>query len=465
MPDLEFMSAGDAEAYTTAFETAVPAYALKSINLTTGTIADALRGGNETSAGVDVTLSSAMRVGAVLACVRVLAEDVAKLPLQLKEYRTEGGKKHTNDLDTHPAMRTMRRPNEYMTQQDFLETMTAIAALKGTAYALKLWVPLDGKDAGKEELAELWPLLPGQCHLRLDLWEQRRELWYDVWTSAEGAMLYPASELIRIKGPSLNGIEGLDMVRQAAETIGLNSQIVKAQARFYGKDQRPSGVLSSKLPLGTNKEGINQRERLQAQWDSKFGPGGSGGLAILDGDWQYSPITISAHDADTMKLWEAMIADACRVFRVSPVKVMQASGSVSYNSLEQTNQNHLTDSLEPWLIRWEQGLARDLLSNDEWQGRRGRRLAWFFDRNEYTRPLPKDRYEIYAKARQNNLLTVNDIRDLEDMPRIDDNRADDPFQPLGSNPGGNPSLTAKPKTPAPDVGPLTLDPTAAEPAS
>jgi len=445
--DLEFMTADAAEAYTKAFETSVPLHAVKStsFSLSDPNAADYLRGGSSTSSGVDVDLAAALRVNAVLACVRVIAEDVAKLPLHLKHYtRDEKGREVTTDEDYHAAMVLLREPNPYMTPQQFLEMMTFIAAINGTAYALKMWVR-DDRRGGDETLEELWPLLPGQCHPRHDLWERERELWFDVWTTAEGPQTVPAADLVRISGPSINGFEGLDMVRMGAETIGLSTAIIKAQGKFYKNGQRPSGVLTSDQPLGKSTSGGDIREQLSNQW-AKVASGG--GTAVLDNGFKYEVIDIDNVDADTIKLHEAMIAEACRIFRVSPSKVMQAAGSVSYNSLEQTNQNHLTDSLEPWLIRWEQGLARDLLTPTERLGtKRSGRFAFFFDREEYLRPLPKDLMEVDVKAIQTGIMTRNEVRERRDLPRFQDPRADDLFAPLATNPGGNPATSAKPKTP------------------
>lgn len=395
-----------------------------------------LRGGGETASGVPVSMRSALQVGAVMACVRVVAEDVAKLPLLLKRLRVVKGSETSETIVDHPMVSLLREPNEVMTTQDFLEILVGIAALIGEAYAYKTG-PVD-------DPIELWPLLPHQCVFRRDLFNQNGDVKYDIYYADGSTDLVDANRLVRLKGFGLDPFQGLNIVHEAREAIALNSQIVRSQARFYGKDQRPSGILTTPKTLGNDPKN-NARDRIRSQWQAAYGPGGPGGVAILDDDFKYMPMTVSAADADTMKLWEAMIADACRVFRVSPVKVMQSAGGVSYGSLEQTNQNHLTDTLEPWLIRLEQGFGRDLLTTEERHGdpRRGR-LEWMFDRNEFVRPLPKDRYEIYTKARQASIMSVNDIRALEDMPRLDDERADDQFAPVATNPGGNPATSKNP---------------------
>ncbi len=483
MPDLEFYTADDAEATMAGYEAAglVPVTfggATKSQSMTwrEGTIEDILGGdARATASGVSVSLKSSMSVGALFACARVIAEDVAKLPLLLREYATDGkGRLVTKRVEEHHAVRLLREPNEYMTTQDFLEIMTAIAVMTGTAYALKSTV--DGL------VRELWPLLPGQCVQRDDLWQTRKELWFSIYHDDGSTDLVPASSVVRLREFGLDRFEGADIVRQAREAIGANMAIMRSQGKLFGANQRPSGVLTVEEPLdkrpaaqppsqtltnphgGGNQNAVtivqhhaaaSPHDRIRQQWNKAYGSGGEGGVAVLDRGFKYQPIDVTNADADTLKVWEALVAEICRILRVSPVKVMQSAGSVSYNSLEQTNQNHLTDTLEPRLIRIEQAFARDLLTYDERHGVRGRRLAWYFDRNEILRPLPKDRFEIYAKARQMNLMTVNEIRDAEDMPRVEEPRADELFAPIATNPGGNPSTTAKPAatTPAPKPEP------------
>jgi phage portal protein BeeE len=164
-------------------------------------------------------------------------------------------------------------------------------------------------------------------------------------------------------------------------------------------------------------------------------------VAILDGSFKYDAMTISARDADSIALYRLMIEEACRIFRVQPLKVMHATGTQSYASIEQLNYAHLTDTLEPWLIRWEQSAERDLLAEVD------NELYCKCNRAAYLRPLLKDRYGIYQAARQQNLMTVNEIRDLEEMAPDDDPRADDLFAPIGTNPA-----PASGRTPAPVQG-------------
>jgi HK97 family phage portal protein len=423
MSEPEIYSPAEVAAIETGFAQLVPLEG-KALDGTPGNGIELLLNGEwrGTKSGVSVSTRTAMEIAAVMACVTVVAEDVGKMPLQLfrwhrddKSGRTTIGESTREPLN--PLAKLLEtRPNQHMTAQAFKETLTLHAMLWGAGYA---WKAADAN--GK--VGELWPLMPGQCIPRWVDNELVYDVWFgDAWGETWQSVTVGPERIFSVTGISWDGFRGLNRITLAREVLGLSKRLTESQAKFYGKDQRPSGIVTSE-----NKIDAKLLDRIKETWQRQFGPDGEGGVAILDGGFKYEAMTISARDADSVALYRLMIEEACRIFRVQPVKVMHATGTQSYSSIEQLNFSHLTDTLEPWLIRWEQGAERDLLTGDP-------ELYWKFNRNAYLRPLPKDRYGIYQQGRQSNLLTVNEIRDLEEMPPIKDNRADDVFAPIGTNP-------------------------------
>jgi HK97 family phage portal protein len=391
-----------------------------------------------TKSGVSISTRTAMEIAAVMACVTVVAEDVGKMPLQLYRWDTsdKSGRTSVGKSTREPLNRLAKllevRPNEYMTAQAFKETLTLHAMLSGTGYA---WKAMNAKGA----VGELWPLLPGQCVPR---WVDN-QLVYDVWFGESWGETWQSvtvspDRIFRLTSISYDGFRGINRVTLAREVLGLSKRLTESQAKFYGKDQRPSGIVTSE-----NKIDPKVLDRIRETWQRQFGPDGEGGVAILDGGFTYSAMGISAKDADSIALYRLLIEEACRIFRTQPVKVMHATGTQSYSSIEQLNYAHLTDTLDPWLIRWEQEAERDLLADDA-------ELYWKHDRNAYLRPLPTQRYAMHQTARQQNLKTVNEIRDEEELEPIDDPRANDVFAPIGTNPLPAPGRS---QTPAPARAP------------
>lgn len=91
-----------------------------------------LIGGNETYSGENVDTSTAINIAAVYACIRILSNHVAMLPLQLYQ-ETRNKKKRIHD---HPIAKLIEtRPNPYMTPFQFKQTMEAHRQLYGNAFA------------------------------------------------------------------------------------------------------------------------------------------------------------------------------------------------------------------------------------------------------------------------------------------------------------------------------------------
>jgi len=77
-------------------------------------------------------VEGAMRLAAVFDAVRLLAEDVASLPLHI--YRGSGSdRRKADDLRVHGLLH--ETPNDYQSALDFREAMTSSLLLAGAAYA------------------------------------------------------------------------------------------------------------------------------------------------------------------------------------------------------------------------------------------------------------------------------------------------------------------------------------------
>lgn len=106
-----------------------------------------------TYAGPAVTEESALTFSAVYACVRILSESVAMLPLLTYRRLANGGKEKATDVALYDLLR--RRPNPEMTSFEFRETLIAHVATWGNGYAEIEW------SAAGKPLA-LWPLNPAR---------------------------------------------------------------------------------------------------------------------------------------------------------------------------------------------------------------------------------------------------------------------------------------------------------------
>lgn len=346
--------------------------------------------------GLPVTPEAAVQVTAVLCAVRVVAEGMAQMPLKLyREVEVDGRIKREVAKD-HALHRVLhRRPNSWMTSFQWRETMTMHAVLGGNGYSVISRV------GGYVD--ELIPVDPACVQVGFADGEVRYRITTDGRT-----MEYPKRDVFHLRGPSLDGKVGLSILRQAREAVGLTSGLEQTQIRLQQNGGRPSGILTYS-DAGTLS--AEAKQALRESWNEKFGPGGEGGVAVLDNGWAYHSITMSAVDAQLIETRRFQIDEIGRAFRVWPLMLMQADKTATFASSEQFFLAHVIHTLGPWIERWENTLDCDLIDDPD--------LYAHFLTNGLMRGAAKDRSEFYAKALGTGgapgWATQNEIRAWEDL--------------------------------------------------
>jgi HK97 family phage portal protein len=364
--------------------------------------------GNKTTSGVTVSPDSAMKQSAVWACVRVKQEDIGKLPCIL--YRRLGDGKGKVRATDHPLYDLIgSRPNRRDTAFDFKAFMQGQLDTRGNALAIKEF-------DGRGKVAGLWP----QPWANVDLLASTdgEELFYRVRLRDGTQVTIPAEGVLHLKGMSLDGLIGLSPIAYHRETIGLALAAEKYGASFFGNSARPSGVLKVKQVLG--KEAV---EALRVGWKEKFqGPDRANQMVVLDGEMDWQQIGMDNADAQYVETRTQSNQDIYRIYRMPPHKVGDLD-KATFSNIEQQALEYVTDCLLSEMVRWEQTLRRDLLTEDE-------RKEYFFEflPDALLRGDLKSRYEAYAIGRNWGWLTVNDILDRENMNRVEN--GDIRLQPL-----------------------------------
>lgn len=304
--------------------------------------------GYGTLSGMAVNEVTAVEVTAVFAAARVIAEGLGQMPIRLMQENfadTTARRVIARDHWAHHLLAV--RPNSWQTPFEFIEGMSLVAALGRGSIAIKVVVG--------QEVRELLPVPASAWTVeQLPNWRLRYRVDYDNKTHD----YFDQDQILHLRGPSLNGYDGLPAIRLAREAIGLSQALEKQQAGLVGAGAKPSGILSFK-----NAPGAEARAKLQAQWQKQFAPGGQGGIAILDGDAEFSSLTMTSVDGQFLETRQFQIEEIGRAFRVLPVMMMQTSKTASFSSWEQMLRMHITNTLGPWEMRWEQALNRDVLGN------------------------------------------------------------------------------------------------------
>jgi len=220
---------------------------------------------------------------------------------------------------------------------------------------------------------------------------------------------FPADGVVHLRGVSLDGVVGVSPITYHRETIGLGMAAEKYGAAFFGNNAKPGGMLKLKEVIGPERS-----KQLREDWEDRFqGPENSHKLVILDGEMDWQQIGMDNADAQFVETRRLSNQDIYRIFRMPPHKVGDLERA-TFSNIEQQALEYVTDCLLSDMVRWEQTLKRDLLTDPE------RAAGYFFEfmPDALMRGDIKSRYEAYAIARNWGVLSVNDIRDRENLNRI-----------------------------------------------
>lgn len=357
-----------------------------------------------TTSGKPVNERTAMQTTAVYACVRILAEAVASLPLHVYEYQDDGGKKLVHD---HPLYYLLHdEPNPEMTSFVFRETLMSHLLIWGNAYAQII------RD-GTGRVLGLYPLLPDKMDVQRD---DRGNIYYIYSRNSDenpmfkeyGDIRLKAEDVFHIPGLGFDGLIGYSPIAMAKNAVGMTLACEEYGASFFANGANPGGVLEHP---GVLKDPSKVRE----SWNSVYrGVNNAHKIAVLEEGMKYQQIGIPPEEAQFLETRKFQINEIARLYRIPPHMVGDLDKS-SFSNIEQQSLEFVKYTLDPWVIRWEQSLQRSLLL----PGEKGK---YFIKLNVdgLLRGDYQSRMNGYAVGRQNGWFSANDIREMENMNPIPD---------------------------------------------
>jgi HK97 family phage portal protein len=349
--------------------------------------------------GRNVTNHSAMKVSAFYACVRIIAEDCAKLPLFMFERTAEGREKAEN----HSLFRILHRaPNPEMTSFELRETVGAHLVGTGNGY---LFIERDRAN----RVLSLWPLRPDR--VRFEDGENTNGRRFYEYTLGNGqTRILLMDQVCHLRGLGFDGRRGYSPVIQGRQTIALAEAAEVYAGTFFANDATPRVVLKTSQSFkGKEDVGKNIRE----SWESRLrGLERSHLLGILEEGMDIEKIGINPEDAQLLGSREFSTEDVGRWFRMPPHK-LGALRRATFSNIEHQGLEYLTDTLLPWLTRWEQRLAASLLTREEQNRYFIEHIAEGILRGDF-----KAQMEGFRIGREIGLYSVNDLLSLKNMNQI-----------------------------------------------
>lgn len=356
------------------------------------------------------SIGEAFALPAVFACIRVLSETVAGLPLLTYRERADGGHERATG---HSLYRLLRRsPNPEMTAFEFEELLTAHCAAWGNAYAQ---IIMD--NSGR--VLELWPLRPD----RMTVERKNGALLYTYTQQNGRPVTLTRYQVHHRRALVSDGLVGMSPLQTTMLAVSLGMATEEFGARFFAQGARPSFVLSHPGQLKDQAF-----KRLKDDWNSSTA-GEAHKVKIIEEGMKVEQIGIPPEEAQFLQTRTFQAQEIARIFRMPPHKIGLLENA-TFSNIEHQAIEFVTDTIRPWVIRFEQALYRDLLGEREQQS-----LYFEYLVDGLLRGDTGTRYGAYAVARQWGWLSVNDIRRLENMPPVEG--GDVYLQPMNMTPAGS----------------------------
>lgn len=342
------------------------------------------------------TTEKSMLLSTVYRCVEVISDSVAQLPLEPYRIDNQGYK---IKFTSHPTYKLLNKePNPRMTRFDFIKVMIVSTLLKGNGYAFI--------ERDKQCNAQGLHFIPAELVTII----RPKSLKESVSYSIAGIGTVESCNMIHIKNFSYDGIEGVSTLRHARNTLGLSTDAEAHAAGFFKGGANLAGILKSTTNLNSQ-----QKNDLKRSWQMAFSPatGTPNGVAVLEGNLSFEPITVNPTDAQLLETRQFNVVDICRFFGVSPVKAFDLTKS-SYSTVEATNLSFLTETLSPLLEKIELEFERKLYKPSEKDS-----VDVRFDTATLLRADKQSLASYYQTLFNIGVVSPNDIRKQLDMEAIE----------------------------------------------
>lgn len=355
--------------------------------------------GPRTAAGPRVNAENALQVSAVLACVKVLSETLATLPLKVYRKKPSGGRVEAENLPLYSILH--RRPNRYQTAFEWIEMMMNHLCLRGNAYFLKV-AGVDGP------YSELMPLHPDCVQVKQDL--RTKEYYYEYRNEDGTADVYTLDEVLHIRGmPSRDGMVGLSPIGLARESVGLAKATEAYGGSLFANGAVPKVALHTDQPLKPDEKRV-----MEGLWHSNYGgQGNQNKTAVLSHGLKIQTLSINPDEAQFLETRQYQLQEIARIFRV-PLHLVGDLSRSTNNNIEHQSLEFVQYTMLPWCRRIETAINRSILSNY------GDRYYCEFTVEGLLRGDASTRATLYRELFNIGVYSVNDILSKENENPIGD---------------------------------------------
>ena len=364
--------------------------------------------------GVQVNQHTALQMSAVYACIRLLSETLAQLPLNIRRRTSDGSELATN----HPLFNILHNtPNPWMTSFSWRNSVMSHCVGWGNGYSYII----------RNQLGEpraLLPLLPDRTYPEII----DNQLTYQTQINEIPLDALP-EDILHVPALGFDGLVGISPIVLHRESVGLALSAQKFGAKLFGSGSLVAGVLKhpGKLKRRAEKpDDPSPVERLRKQWKDLYsGLENAHNVAVLEEGMEFQKIGINPEDAQFLQTRKFQIAEIGRIYNV-PSHMINDLEKATFNNISELYLGFLRYTMTPWIVRWEQELNRKLFPGSN---------TYYvkFNLQGLLRGTLTERKDYYKTAIEYGWLSRNEVRELEDLNRVDG--LDEYLQPLNMGSG------------------------------
>lgn len=340
--------------------------------------------------------------------ITIISEAVAALPLNV--YRKEGDGVRMAEA-SHPVARIFTHaPNQLQTPTELVAMMQANCLIHGAAYA-------EVERDGSGRPVALWPIHPGQ--ITIERIPGTRRIRYQVSDEVGTRRLLP-EEIFTIRDRWDDPFTPRSRMDRCREALGGAIATEGFAASLWRNGARLSGFVKHPEQIGPDAA-RTLRDSLNALYG---GTENAGKIGVLEEGSDWVSVSSTAHDAELSEARRLAVLEVARIFNV-PAPLLNELTNANYSNVVEMRRQFAAGTVQPWLVRWEEAILRDLFSD---AGRRSHEVE--FDTDLLVRADFLTRLQGYRIGRETGLYSANDLRRFEHLNPRTDSEADVFLSPL-----------------------------------
>jgi len=343
-----------------------------------------------------------MRNPAFFRAMSLISNSMGMLPLHVMDNET---KEKAKELPLYKLLH--RRPNNWQTAFDFRSLMQ-LRAMTSDRPAVALIVRSRQIRTGRDEIVRLIPLDPNRVEIK------QRPDWtvvYEYQPAEGGKRTYAADEIFHLRGLSMDGLNGINLVRQARDAIGLALSAELAASRLFKNGSFIGGALTHPGKLSDPAF-----ERLKSSLAEKEGAANAGKNIILEEGMKWENLANNAKDAELSGLRKMQVEEIARVTGV-PRPLLMVDETSWGSGIQALGQFFVQYALGPWFTAWQQAAERSLLTEEQ-----AERYSVEYNADALLKGSTKDQGDFFAKALgsggQRPWMTQDEVRGFSNLPPL-----------------------------------------------